>query len=298
MLQLRCVFLFSLVPLFIGCGFFPRYSPEGIRVEEYPTVLDEDQDIITSGNQKEADIVIVADTSYGMVHHLEEVSRTFRGFVGKLSPVLWKLAFTNADYDNNAFSYYSRDLFSGKVMSLELGGKILPFSYLYYYTPRKDDIFIDTLERYTEDELLALFGNQHVNPCDLPPYCQGSIRNPIQSLVKSFSMNSKMFRESATFVGIIFTNGDNTHNEENMVDTVMAEFRKYHGPNKKLQVYSIAIIPGDRDCFQHDKSLQYKFADPAYSTQIHRLVSATKGKAMSICAPSYAPLAKEIVVSL
>lgn len=297
MLQLRCVFLFSLFPLFIGCGFFPRYAPEGVRVEE-PSVLDEDQEVVANNDQKEADIVVVVDTSYGMVRHLEGVGRTFRGFVGKLSPVLWKLAFTNADYDNNAFSYYGRDLFSGKTMSLELQGKILPFSYLYYYTPRRDDIFVDTLKRYTEEELLALFGNQHVNPCDLPPYCQGSIRNPIRSLVKAFSVNSKMFRENATFVGIIFTNGDNTHNEENMIDKVMGEFRKHHGPNKKLQVYSIAIIPGDRDCFQHDQSLQYKFAESAYSTQIHRLVSATKGKAMSICAPSYVPLAEEIVASL
>lgn len=298
MLQLRFVFLVSLFPLFIGCGFFPRYAPEGVKVDDDSVLLEEDPEIVTNDNKKEADIVVVADTSYGMVHHLEEVSNTFRGFVGKLSPVLWKLAVTNADYDNNVHAYYGRNLFSGRAMNLELRGKILPFRYLYHYTPRRDDIFIDTLERYTEKELLALFGNKHVNPCDLPPYCQGSIRNPIRSLIKAFSANSRMFRENATFVGIIFTNGDNMQNEEDMVDKVMGEFRKHHGPHKRLRVYSIAIIPGDLDCFQHDKSLQYEFSEPAYSTQIHRLVGATQGKAMSICAPSYVPLAEEIVASL
>ena len=304
MSKLRFVFLYFLLSIFFySCGF-SRYSLyEGVRANLDSVPIEEveqkdDDNDATGVKKKEIDIIFLIDTSYRMVYHLQEVSNTFKGFLKKLSSVSWKLAFTNTDYDSNAYAYYGRNLFFGRAMKLELKGIILPYSYLYHYSPQNEDIFMDTLRRYKEKDLMNIFGDVYVNPCDLPPYCQGSISNPIQSLIQSFTVNRDMFRNNADFVGIIFTNGDNLHNENGLINKVIKEFQRIHGLKKKIRVYSISIIPEDQPCFTHDQSLQYEFAEPAYGKQIHELVKATEGKTISICAPSYAPLAEAIALSL
>ena len=283
---------------FCGCGFFPplRSSSNSVNldpVDIQPVGVPQEESFVSdSKKNKKLDILFVVDTSYSMVKHLREVNETFKGFINNLSPISWKIAFTNADYDPNVFSYYSRDLFLGKAMRLELNGSILPQKFLYPYFTDKEQIFLNTLKKYEQTDIEAL--DEYINPCDLPPYCQGSIRNPIQSLIHSFSVNKDFFRKSADFAAIIFTNGNDMYNEDNIINKYVSEFHKHQGSNKKMTLYSISIIPGDQKCLEYNQSFQYNFSTSVYSETIHELVKATGGETMSICSANYSHLASVI----
>ncbi len=233
-----------------------------------------------------------------MVEYLSSVNKTFRNFVPYLSPISWKIAFTNADYDFPSHSYYSRDLFSGKAMNLELNGDILPYRFLYPYIANNQQIFLDTLKRYEKGDVKHIPPHQYINPCDLPPYCQSNIRSPIGSLIKSLSENKNFLREQSTFIGVIFTNGDDIHIKKEKANLFIRQFQKKYGLKKKILIYSISIFPGDENCFKTNKEQQYKFAEVAYSHNIHQFVQVTGGRALSICEPDYSPLAGVIIRSL
>ena len=296
--------LFLLSTIFLsGCGFFPL--GEDLRIGNLtptPTGLKAVDDSETRlGNlnkKKKVDFLFVVDTSYPMVKHLQKVDETFKSFVTNLSPVTWRMAFTNADYDSNAFSYYGRDLFSGRAMKLELNGNILSHTFLYSSSQYSDEIFIDTLKRYEEGDIPHLSPQRYINPCDLPPYCQGSIRSPIRSLMNSLSINTGLIRkDSDAFVVIIFTNGDDTYVRDDVLNSFVDKLKKQYGSKKIIRIYSISIIPGDKDCFHYDQSTNY-FSDSSYGINIYKLVQATGGRVMSICSPDYSHLSAVIANSL
>ena len=299
MLFLKLIFLCPL--FFCACGLIPHtllsdldFSSSSAPADVLRDTLDEKWEYEESRRLKEVDILFIVDTSYAMIKHLNKVDHTFKNFLPALSPAYWKMTFTNADYDTKGFSYYNRDLFNGKAMFLELSGALLPYKFLYSYVSEGEDIFLDTLKRYQPGDV-SRYSDQYINPCDLPPYCQGSSRNPISSLVNSFSANKDLFRRHAPFVAIIFTNGDD---ESWNYEKVFDEFQKQHGSAKEMKVYSIAIIPDDKTCLDKDESAHYSFAHSAYGRNIHKLVKTTGGKTMSICAEDYSPLAKAIVREL
>ncbi len=275
------------------------FTPDFLSSEETlePSTEELNPDFPATSEKKLMDILFVVDTSYSMIRHLQRVQETFKNFVPALSTSLaWKLAFTNADYNPHAtYAHYDSDLFSGKAMKLEQNGRVLPTQFLYSHSKNKEQIFLDTLKRYEKGDVPHLMDQPYVNPCDLPPFCQGGVRNPIPSLIRAFSANKDFFRESADFTAIIFTNGDNTHNIPNMND-VVKEFQSLHGPTKKITVYSISIIPGDQKCLNYDQKhfSQYSFASAFMGHKVHELVRLTGGKTMNICDPDYTILAKAI----
>lgn len=296
----RLLFLLFFCVVFYGCGFFPHtYSDvsfEKMDDNSSDEIHSSDKTIrIPFNGKKSVDILFVVDTSYSMVQYLKKVDQTFRNFIPRLSSVSWKIAFTNADYDPNAFSYYGRDLFNGKAMKLELDGNILPYNTLHVNSESSEKIFLDTLKRYEQGDISDLSPDQYINPCDLPPYCQGRIRTPVYSLISSFSANKKLFRNHADFVAVIFTNGDDMYSNNNTANVMMEEFRKYHGQQKRINIYSISIIPGDEECFSDDQANQYNYAVSDYGEKVYEIVRITGGKTISICASNYSPLASEIV---
>ena len=304
MVKHNSLFLILFSVFFSGCGFFPSTIDVGLEVANSSKDGEDSGDDLKESSvdfngKKKADILFVVDTSYPMVEHLKRVDETFKNFIERLSPVSWKIAFTNADYDSKSFSYYGRDLFFGKVMQLELDGNILSHRFLYSFSKYGKKIFLDTLKRYEKGDVSRFSSEQYVNPCDLPPYCQGSVRSPIRSLMSAISINKGLIRkEAAAFIAVIFTNGDDVYIRDNMAGLFIDKFRKHYGPKKKIRVYSISIVPGEQSCLRQDQSAHYSFVGSAYSENIHKLVQNTGGKAMSICSPDYSPLASMIAHSL
>jgi len=296
------ILLLAIMLFFCGCGKIMTYPQK-----TYLSPLEEEEEesqadpFIKEGievfipekispKKKLIDILFVVDTSYSMVKSLEQVNETFKGFINNLSSFNWKLGFINADYDPK-FTY-GRDLFMGRIIRLELRGQLLSQRAIYFDSQYREQIFLDTLKRYEPGDIVGIPSNKYINPCDLPPYCQGSTKNPIQSLMNALSINKSFFRyRSSAIVAIIFTNGDNMHNTQDTVTKFMSEFRKYHGSEKIIKIYSIVIPPGDEVCLNEAKSEQYNFASVEYGHQVHELVKMTEGKTISICTDNYAPLA-------
>ncbi len=310
--MLNCILVFFFFSVFFcGCGFFPSDSqimekeeiitPSVSLKEEKEESEDhsEEPSVIVSNTRKKADILFIVDTSYAMVKYLQSVDKTFKNFISYLSPVSWKIAFTNADYDFHSGSYYSQDLFNGKAMRLELNGNILPYRFLYPYVVNNKQIFLDTLKRYEQGDIKHTASGQYINPCDLPPYCQSNVRSPIGSLINSLSANKNFLRKEAIFVAIIFTNGDDVHiRESSAANLFIRRFQENYGKEKKILIYSISIFPGDDTCFNSNNDEKYNFAKVSYSKNIHQFVRMTGGRALSICEPDYSPLATVIIRSL
>lgn len=312
MLNCFLIFLFLSV-VFCGCGFFPSdsqiterdkitFSSVSLKEKEAEGDVqneEEQQGIIVSNTKKKVDILFIVDTSYAMVKYLQSADQTFKNFISYLSPISWKIAFTNADYDFQSDSYYGRDLFNGKAMRLELNGNILPYRFLYPYVVNNRQIFLDTLKRYESGDIQHISSDQYINPCDLPPYCQSNIRSPIGSLINSLSTNANFLREEAIFVAVIFTNGDDVHvQESSAAESFIRRFHERYGKEKKVLIYSISIFPGDDTCFNSNNDQKYDFAQVSYSENIHQFVRVTGGRALSICESDYSPLAAVIIRSL
>lgn len=303
MVRYRFILLLLFSVFFYGCGFFPSTVVD-LEIakssdQEGDFSVDVQKNALGFDGKKKVDVLFVLDTSYPMVKHLQRVDETFKNFIEYLSPIAWRMAFTNADYDSNAFAFYNRDLFHGRTMLLELNGIILSHAFLYPYSNYSKRIFLDTLKRYEVGDVDRFSSGQYMNPCDLPPYCQGSIRSPIRSLISSFSVNKNLVRKDAVaFVAVIFTNGDDLYVRGNVAGLFISEFQKHYGVKKKARVYSISIIPGDQGCLRHDQSTHYNIVDSTYGTNIYKLVQGTGGKAMSICSPDYSSLASTIAHSL
>lgn len=244
------------------------------------------------------DILFVVDTSYSMIHYLEQVPQSFAGFLDELSTLSWRIAFTNADYDPSGFDYYRRDLFEGRWINLELNGQVLTDRVLYPELNQNKKVFIDTLKRYKTGDVTE-FAHQHLNPCDFPPYCQGKVRNPLHSLVMSVAINQHQFRKDADFVGIIFSNGDDAHPlTADFVRRLNNMLQEGTRKRKNVQIFSISIVPDDQDCLQKNQTLPNNFMEPGYADSIFTVVKSTKGQMMSICSPNFSPLAKAIVNAL
>ena len=250
--------------------------------------------------QKKVGIVFVIDTTYSMVRHLQQASHTFRNFIPALKPLDWQMMFTNADYNPNSTpAYYNSNLFMGQAMLLGWKNHVLPYKTLYSHSEKNQQVFLNTLKRYEQGDS-AVPNRPYINPCELPPFCQGSVRNPIQSLIQAFYANKAFFKSATNFIAIIWTNGDNMHNTNHQKEEVTQTFQTLHGENKTLTVYSISIIPKDENCLKKDQKhfSPYRFAHSEPSHKIHELVRDTKGKTMNICDPDYSPLAKDITHSL
>ena len=293
-INILILLLFFLV---IGCGFSKnlresQFSGGVSSPQSY--LIGEDGNRINSIDQKKMDIIFVVDTAYPMIHHLEQVHHSFAGFLNELSSASWQMAFTNTDYDSSEFEYYRRDLFEGRWINLELEGQVLTDRVLYSNSDQKEKIFIDTLKRYNKGDVSTL-SDQNINPCDLPPYCQGQISNPLHSLMMSVAINQYHFRKDADFVGIIFSNEDeSTPVGADFLQRLNRLLHKNTEKQKNIKIFSISIVPDDRDCLQSNQNMSDNFGQPAYADSILEIIKATKGRMISICSSNFSPLAKAI----
>ena len=281
-----------------GCGFSHNANKNlWQNAPGFSEFSSREQNLFSRVNQKPVDIVFVVDTSYSMYPYLEKVDQLFSGFLNEFSSFSWRIMFINSDYDPSGIAYYRRDLFSGRLISLELKGSIITKKVLDSHINKNEEIFIDTLKRYTSAD--GFFSaDQDINPCELPPYCQGRMSNPLRSLAVSVELNKDRFRESADFIAVIFSNGDESIPlKTNIAQTLNSLFQTSAGGQKKVKIFSIAIVPGDTDCLQknfqknHNKN---NFDKPAYASSIFSAVASTSGKIMSICSSRFLPLARAI----
>ena len=283
----------------IGCAF----TEDSLQLVDglsssHSSLEETDKNSKNAIKQKKVDILFVVDTSYSMIHYLEQVPQSFAGFIDELSSLSWRIVFTNADYDPSGFGYYRRDLFEGRWINLELNGQVLKDQVLYPELDQNKKVFIDTLKRYEKGDVTE-FVHQHLNPCDFPPYCQGQVRNPLHSLLMSAAINQHQFRRDADFVSIIFSNGDEVHPlTSDFVQRLNNILHKGAKKRKNTRIFGISIVPDDQECLQKNQQLPNQFMKPSYANSVFAVVKATQGQMMSICSSNFSSLAKSIVEAL
>ena len=302
-----------------GCGLAGHTENSALTEAADVSLFPKPPKVSGPAVKKKIDILFVVDSNPALMDtYLKNVKNSFKDFVSILSAAVeWKIAFTNADYDPDSMDYYHHNLFAGNFMPLELNGEATLDHVLYSHSKNRDPIFLNTLKRY---ELGDVKG-KNVDPCQLPPYCQSHIRNPVQSLLQAITFNPGFFRYDAHAVAVIFTNGDemsavaekkdDTENVEVVNEQIMEEkntesiqdslavklqkvFQKHYGSYRSIRVFSISVIPDDEDCL-NQVATERNVPGVAYSTHIYEVVKHTGGRMVSICSPHYSALASAIV---
>lgn len=249
------------------------------------------------------DILFVMDTSASMRSHLKQFKEKFSGFLRHFVNLDWQFALTNADYGEADLFIFNFGALKGKVMPLEKKGEILNLYYLHPGIPDYDQIFLDSVSIHKSGEYVVTgnrVGRENIDPCQLPPFCQGPQEQPLKSLKAALVQNEDFFRKEADLVVIIISNskekgGDSDSSTEPA--EVIAQFKNVHGDKKRFEVYGIIIIEDDTACLHQNQDQQVIFPEADFSDKIVDLSTMTGGEVFSICAPHYQDVAQSIFAS-
>ena len=241
--------------------------------------------------KKPVDILFVIDTSNSMYFYLNSAfKKRFKNFISTIDKNLaWRMFFTNAKYSDSGFNAFFTGAMNGEAMKLESSWKVFKRTYLDNTVPYYGDVFRYTITRDPErrDD-----HGQTENTCSYPPYCQSGAVTPLRALQSSFSANKHLTRKGVDFVAVIVTDMD----EESMEDlapvtaeTIIDEFEKIYGSSKRLMVFNLIVLPGDKQCAEKNED--------SMGRQICNVIGPEKigGDNFSICLPDYSVVAEAIV---
>ncbi len=245
------------------------------------------------------DILFVIDTSQSMSHHLKQFRKKFSGFLNFFEDLDWKLALTDADHGETGFFLFNIGALKGKTMPLELNGKILELHYLNPRVSNYNEIFLDSVSKHKFGEYTTINNEgqkESVQPCHLPPFCQGLQEQPLKALKSALIQNEGFFRKSADLAVVIISNSKERGGDFRAVEPkeVIEQFRKTYGVQKRFEVYGIIITEEDEDCLKQNQDQQFWFPEGAFSKKIADLSLMTGGQVFNICAPHYQEVAQSI----
>lgn len=238
------------------------------------------------GRQK-LDIVIIADNSESMFHHLDNLGRSLTDLLYVISDYDWRIGISSADHGDH-HNFHLEEKWQdhtaigwgrfGTLMSLERGGRFINENILTPDTPGYKTVFLHSISH-----------SAGVN-CDRPPFCGRPTEQPLRSL-KSFIErahldNRHFFRDEADFVSLIITNEEerkeDPHNSTS-ADQVMNAFERQFGQlDKKFLAFNITVL--DEACLAEERNNHFA------ASQVKRvayLATLTGGANMSLCHKSY-----------
>ena len=235
------------------------------------------------------DILVVADTSGSMYHHLNRLGQSLSSLLSVISNYDWQIGITLADHGDHqnprALQQNWRDYMLkqtsgrfGSLIQLEDGSRLLSRKILNAQTPHYEKVFLHSLSHIPKIE------------CDRPPYCSNYLEQPLRSLQSAIKRsvldNQEFFRPQADFVSIIITNEEERKEDPSRAtsaEEVLDSFLKYFShSNKKFIAYN--IIVQDEACL---KSEQAKGGTAHIAVSIAKLATLTGGSNVSLCSQSY-----------
>ena len=245
------------------------------------------------------DILFVIDTSGSMSHHLISFKRKFADFLKYFSGLDWKLAITNADHGDTGFFLFNLGALNGETMNLEKDGVELKLHYLHSGISDYNQIFLDSISKHRRGEytISGQNGPEDMDQCQLPPYCQSYQEQPLKSLKSALSKNQNFFRKEANLVAIVISNSEERANDQESAtqpESVIEQFQKIHGTQKRFEVYGVIITKDDQKCLDQNIIDQFLFPEGAFSEKSAVLSEKTGGKVFSICSSDYQNLAQSI----
>ena len=241
--------------------------------------------------KKPADILFVMDTSNSMYFYLNSAfKKRFENFISIINKNLnWRMFFTNAKYSDSGFNAFFNGAMNGEAMKLESRMGILDRRYLDNTVPYYGDVFRYTI---TRDPWRIDDHGQTKSMCLYPPYCQSGSETPLRALQASFSANKHLTRKEADFVAVIITDTDEQPVKDLAAvtaETIVDEFKKVYGSQKRLMVFNLIVLPDDKKCAEKNEQ--------DVGRQICNVIGPEKigGGNFSICLSDYSDVAKAIV---
>ncbi|MCY4321165.1 MAG: hypothetical protein OXC37_01990 [Bdellovibrionaceae bacterium] len=247
-------------------------------------------------DNKKLDILVVADTSGSMYHHLNHLGQSLSYLLSVISKYDWQIGITSAAHgdhgDPNTLQENWRDRIVtqnsgrfGGLMQLENGKNLLNNTILTPQTPAYEEIFFQSLSH--QDEI----------NCNRPPFCSNYLEQPLRSLqsfIKRYVLDNKdFFRPQADFVSLIITNEDERKEDSERAtsaEDVLNSFSQYFSQDdKRFIAYNIIVT--NEECL---KSELEKGNTAQIASAIARLADLTKGTNISLCSQSYSSELKKI----
>ena len=234
------------------------------------------------------DILIVADTSESMYHHLHNLGRSLSDLLSIISDYDWQIGITSADHGDHekplGLQQNWKDHVSGiqgrfgGLMNLENKKALLKSKWLNSETRNYKDIFFHTLSHFPERN------------CNRPPYCHAKLEQPLRSLktamLRANLDNGVFFRPKADLVSLIITNEEERSEDRKRATKasyVVETFNKVFGHlDKKFIAFNILIM--DEACLDKERQ-KSPVANKANS--IAELAQLTGGDNISICSKDY-----------
>ena len=248
------------------------------------------------------DIVFVIDTSMSMHKHLRNFKTAFASFLSYFSSFDWQLMITDADNEDTWFAFINRPAQKGEALPLEKNGRILELKYLNPLIPNYNSIFLSSisLHNWGDYSQEGLYREENIKPCELPPFCQGRMEQPVRSLHSALMKNPNFFREKADLAVVLISNSQEKvkKNRHSVTpEEVIQQFRQSHGPHKRFEAYGLVIQEEDPECLRESRAQQKWFKEVGVSKKIIALSQRTGGEVFSLCAPDYQELALSIKYS-
>lgn len=255
----------------------------------------EQEEIVLEETKSLLDILIVADSSQSMYHHLGELGRSLSDMLSVISHYDWQIGITSSDHGDHQDPSVLQESWKdhiledqgrfGGLMFLEDGEKILRSKIL---TPQMSDyesIFFHSISHSAERD------------CERPPYCHARLEQPLRSLSSAMQRasldNRDFFRSEADLISLIITNEDERVEDKDRATSaneVIQTFNKKFGHlDKKFIAFNIIIK--DENCLRIEKS-HAEVAHIAHS--IAKLADLTGGYNISICSKNYAQSLKNL----
>ena len=246
------------------------------------------------GEQKyqSVDFIFVLDVSESMRDDLARIGEAFSPLISHIQDKNWHILFTTTDHGDHSFTknpitgetkftqqnwrdYQGDEPHFGKFMPLEYQANILQEKQLSKNIKHYQQIFHDTLARNANHE------------CDLPPFCQGAMEQPLRALKASLERlaeNPSMLYSSGDIIAFLVTDED-----ERMEDLAHAESAqsvaktaKQLFPDRNFHAFTMLIQ--DEACLLEQK----QFApDAVYGKQVAALSNLTGGQSISLCEENY-----------
>ena len=323
----KMIFLFG-VALFLACGSQVEFLGEGepsseeecsltktISGKELCVEQRQQTFLVESLTGRPVDILFVLDVSPSMTEDLTRLGEAFTSLISQVQKSDWRMFFTTADHGDHDYgedeqgqkvfsqqewrNYQGLAPYFGRLMPLEYQGKKLTQTQLSPDTPDYVNVFKDTLTRAEGAD------------CELAPYCQGSLEQPLRALKSGMERFAQAegedrnsteagaplprLRDSADFVSFIVTDEDERVEDPEAATTAKEVVDTFKKLFPKKAFYSFALLIQDEDCLAKERQSS---PSAVYGERISELAKLTQGKNVSLCESDYGPPLEELSLLL
>ena len=290
-MKLLTILAFSLL-FQVSCDNGTQFQSLSSKSQSLPVLSDlkgfEKESFRLKKEKPKVDILVVADTSGSMYHHLNQLGQSLSSLLSFISNYDWQIGISLADHGDHhnpkALQQNWRDSIVtensgrfGSLMPLENGSRLLNKKILNSRTPSYEKVFLHSLSHKPKID------------CKRPPYCSNYLEQPLRSLQSAIKRavldNQAFFRPQSDFISLIITNEDERKEDPSRAtsaEEVLNSFLKHFSDSKKFIAYN--IIVKDKECLLSERA---KGGVAHIASSIAKLADITKGRNVSLCSPNY-----------